>query len=232
MNGERWYPERAGVVNIWRYLEETFEFHAGRLLLRGPNGSGKSMALELLFPFLLDANAQPSRLSSSTRSRGGLLERLLTGSEHSSRAGFLWADAFENPSILAQAARGRWTGPPLLCTSGWPNVAALTLIRQVKACGVAVRYHGDFDPKGIAIAEMLVQRVGVDPWRMSTADYVARAGAARVRLDGDVPDASWDPNLADAMRKHGVAVFEENMREELLMACHPQTARRAIVRSD
>lgn len=107
MNAERWRPERAGVVNVWRYLEETFEFHAGRLLLRGPNGSGKSMALELLFPFLLDANAQPSRLSSSTKSRGGLLERLLTGSEHSSRAGFLWAEFRLNDRGFTIGARLR-----------------------------------------------------------------------------------------------------------------------------
>jgi uncharacterized protein (TIGR02679 family) len=130
------------------------------------------------------------------------------------------AYAFENPSIVAEAARGGWTGPPLVCTSGWPNVAAITLIRQVKAGGTTVRYHGDFDPKGIAIAEMLVQRVGIEPWRMSTADYVVRVCDARVRTDGDVPGTSWDPKLADAMRKHGVAVFEENMREELLLACH------------
>lgn len=127
--------------------------------------------------------------------------------------------AFENPSILVQAARGGWTGPPLLCASGWPNVAAITLTRQVKEGGATVRYHGDFDPNGIAIAEMLVQRVGVDPWRMSTDDYVARVGDARVRIDGGVPEASWDPNLASAMRENGVAVFEENMRDELLNAC-------------
>ena len=50
---DRWQPTRAGLISLWRYWEETFVFHRGRLLLRGPNGSGKSMALELLLPFLL-----------------------------------------------------------------------------------------------------------------------------------------------------------------------------------
>lgn len=49
---DRWQPTRAGLVSLWRYWDETLEFHDGRLLLRGPNGSGKSMALELLLPFL------------------------------------------------------------------------------------------------------------------------------------------------------------------------------------
>ena len=90
--GHRWQPVRAGLVNVWRYAEEVFTFHEGRVLLRGANGSGKSMALELLFPFLLDANAQPGRLSSAGKSRGGLYERLMAGLEGRDRVGFLWAE--------------------------------------------------------------------------------------------------------------------------------------------
>src|SRR5882724_2299137 len=59
----RWIPSRAGILNVWRYYDEVFEFHEGRLLLRGPNGSGKSKALELLLPFLFDANLRANRLS-------------------------------------------------------------------------------------------------------------------------------------------------------------------------
>ncbi|MDX3694411.1 hypothetical protein PV726_29555 [Streptomyces europaeiscabiei] len=44
--GGRWQPHRAGILNVWRYYDETFTFHQGRLLLRGQNGSGKSKALE------------------------------------------------------------------------------------------------------------------------------------------------------------------------------------------
>ena len=76
-----------GIVNLWRYWDETFTFHHGRLLLRGPNGSGKSMALELLLPFLLDADASPGRLTSAAKSRGGLFERVMTGTDETSRAG-------------------------------------------------------------------------------------------------------------------------------------------------
>jgi hypothetical protein len=59
----RWQPLRAGILNLFRYDEQTFVFHRGRLLLRGNNGTGKSMALEVLLPYVLDADLSPSRLS-------------------------------------------------------------------------------------------------------------------------------------------------------------------------
>jgi uncharacterized protein (TIGR02680 family) len=94
---DRWQPTRAGIVNAWRYLDEVLTFHRGRLLLRGPNGSGKSMALELLLPFLLDANAGQHRLSSAAKARGGLFDRLV-GEDRGSQAkvAFLWVE-FRRP---------------------------------------------------------------------------------------------------------------------------------------
>ncbi|HEX3620827.1 MAG TPA: SbcC/MukB-like Walker B domain-containing protein, partial [Acidimicrobiales bacterium] len=89
---DRWRPTRAGLVNLWRYWDETFTFHRGRLLLRGPNGSGKSMALELLLPFLLDADSSPSRLTSAAKSRGSLYERIMTGTHDGGRTGFAWVE--------------------------------------------------------------------------------------------------------------------------------------------
>lgn len=89
----RWQPSRAGIVNAWRYLDEVLTFHRGRLLLRGPNGSGKSMALELLLPFLLDANAGQHRLSSAAKARGGLFDRLVgedTGTQ--AKVAYLWVE--------------------------------------------------------------------------------------------------------------------------------------------
>lgn len=126
--------------------------------------------------------------------------------------------AFENPSILAQAARDTWQRPPLVCTSGWPNVASITLLRQLGEAGTRVRYHGDFDARGVEIAQMLRTRLGVEPWRMSAADYESSAARARVAIRGDVPEADWDARLAPAMRTHGLAVYEEDLRFELLAA--------------
>ena len=104
----RWTPTRAGLVALWRYTDETFTFHQGRLLLRGPNGSGKSMALELLLPFLLDGDASPSRLTSSAKSRGGLYERVMGGVDDASRTGFAWVEfSRETDDVFTVGARLR-----------------------------------------------------------------------------------------------------------------------------
>lgn len=103
----RWRPTRAGLIALWRYWDETFAFHRGRLLLRGPNGSGKSMALELLLPFLLDADASPSRLSSASRSRGGLFERIMTGTDDAARTGFAWVEFQRGAQFITLGARLR-----------------------------------------------------------------------------------------------------------------------------
>ena len=54
----RWVLGRAGIVNVYQYGEEVLRFGGGRLLLRGVNGSGKSTAMNMLLPFLLDADVR------------------------------------------------------------------------------------------------------------------------------------------------------------------------------
>ncbi|SEQ10446.1 TIGR02680 family protein [Lentzea xinjiangensis] len=52
----RWRLHRGGVVNIWQYAEQTFDFSGGRAIFQGTNGSGKSRTLELLLPLCLDGD--------------------------------------------------------------------------------------------------------------------------------------------------------------------------------
>src|SRR5258708_28034879 len=59
---DRFQPTRAGVINVWDYVDEEWVFADGRLALRGHNGSGKTKALEVLFPFVLDGVADSRRL--------------------------------------------------------------------------------------------------------------------------------------------------------------------------
>lgn len=102
---DRWRPTRAGLVALWRYWDETFTFHRGRLLLRGPNGSGKSMALELLLPFLLDGDTSPAKLSSAAKSRGRLFDRVLTGTTDTRRTGFAWVEFRRGEDVFTVGAR-------------------------------------------------------------------------------------------------------------------------------
>ncbi|GAQ60128.1 TIGR02680 family protein [Streptomyces scabiei] len=91
--GGRWQPHRAGILNVWRYYDETFTFHRGRLLLRGQNGSGKSKALELLLPFLFDASLRPNRLSTFGGSERTMHWNLLgEGATGKTRVGYVWME--------------------------------------------------------------------------------------------------------------------------------------------
>ncbi|QFU86082.1 TIGR02680 family protein [Amycolatopsis sp. YIM 10] len=89
----RWVPTRAGILNVWRYYDEVFEFHKGRLLLRGPNGSGKSKALEVLLPFLFDANLRANRLSTfGTGERTMHWNLMGEGATGTTRVGYVWLE--------------------------------------------------------------------------------------------------------------------------------------------
>ena len=151
---DRWMPTRAGLIALWRYWDETFTFHQGRLLLRGPNGSGKSMALELLLPFLLDGDASPNRLTSSGKSRGSLYERVMGGSDDPGRTGFAWVEfrrrsgeVFTIGARLRASSSSRKVEPTFFTTSQivGMDLHLLDEVREpvsVKALKLAVRRDG------------------------------------------------------------------------------------------
>ncbi|MGP3969754.1 TIGR02679 family protein [Streptomyces sp. 6N223] len=124
----------------------------------------------------------------------------------------------ENPSILALALRRFGPAcPPLVCVAGWPNSAAVLLLRRLAEAGAPLLYHGDFDGEGLRIAAYVLAKTPARPWRMSTADYLqARARHSAGPDPGRVTDAPWDPDLAPALRAHGTAVMEEHVADALL----------------
>ena len=86
----RFTLSRAGVLNVWQYDEQVFEFAGGRLLLRGANGAGKSKTLEMLLPFVLDGDK--ARMTASARHHTSLLWLMLDGYTGQNRAGYLWVE--------------------------------------------------------------------------------------------------------------------------------------------
>lgn len=124
----------------------------------------------------------------------------------------------ENPSLIADAAGRGWRGPVLVCSSGRPTIAVLTLLRQLGAAGATLYQHADFDPAGLSISAWLAQRAGTSPWRMTAGHYAAAVEVDRRRLPlvGSVPETPWDPRLRDVMTEAAVAVYEEELRVTLL----------------
>jgi uncharacterized protein (TIGR02680 family) len=120
----RWRPVRAGIVNVWRYYDEIFEFHHGRLLLRGPNGSGKSKVLELLLPYLLDASLKPSRLSTFGGTERTMHWNLMgDGHTGTTRVGYVWLE-FHHPGDDDHPPRWFGCGARLQATTNTKNVTA------------------------------------------------------------------------------------------------------------
>jgi uncharacterized protein (TIGR02679 family) len=121
----------------------------------------------------------------------------------------------ENPSIIAAAAdRLGARSAPLVCIEGQPRTAARLVLQALRAAGITLQYHGDFDWPGIAIANLILREYGAEPWRMSALDYrAARPGKPL----GDRPvEPTWDCALQEAMLTTNRAVHEEQAMEALL----------------
>ncbi len=96
----RWKPARAGILNIWEYDRQLYDFADGRLILRGPNGSGKSNALALLVPFLLDGRTAATAMDPFAGSRSMRSLLLVPNPEdaagrttrHDTRRGYCWLE--------------------------------------------------------------------------------------------------------------------------------------------
>lgn len=121
----------------------------------------------------------------------------------------------ENPAVVAAAATRHGADcRPLVCTDGWPSSAVQTMVRMLHDVGVELAHHGDFDPAGVRITDMLVRRFDVRPWRFDTVSYFA--APAGPKLHGVVTPVAWAPELAAAINDRGVAVHEEQVLTSLL----------------
>ena len=88
---DRFRPARAGVINVWDYVDEEWAFADGRLALRGHNGSGKTKALEVLFPFVLDGVADSRRLDPFSGENRTMKSNLLYRGQDS-EYGYVWME--------------------------------------------------------------------------------------------------------------------------------------------
>src|SRR5580704_580960 len=125
----------------------------------------------------------------------------------------------ENPAVLRRAAVELGaSSAPLICTEGRPSAAFHQLADAVVNGGGELRYHGDFDWPGLAIASSVMRRHGARPWRMSAADYLAgvRADAEHLQLTGTPQPTPWDPELGELMAATGYVLYEESVADVLI----------------
>ena len=90
----RFRLNRAGILNVWQYDDQQFDFADGRLLLRGANGAGKSKTLEMLLPFVIDGDK--ARMTASAQHHTSLLWLMTDGYEGQARVGYLWVEFARN----------------------------------------------------------------------------------------------------------------------------------------
>ncbi len=126
----------------------------------------------------------------------------------------------ENPRVV-ELAVDRAARAAVVCTLGQPAVVVLALLDTLRDAGAELRYHGDFDWPGIAIAERMITAHGCRPWRMAAADYLD-ALARLAPLAGELPalagapvTASWDTDLTLAMSHANRTVHEELLLDTL-----------------
>lgn len=106
---------------------------------------------------------------------------------------------FENPQVFEEVIAGcsgsdtPLSLPTLICTAGWPSVAALTLLDLLVAGApnVTLRYSGDFDLKGLQIATYLLAHYPgrCRSWRFDSDAY------AYALQNGGVPARENDLEL-------------------------------------
>ncbi len=135
-------------------------------------------------------------------------------------AGLEWAPGqsvlvCENPRIL-EAIADAVPEPAfgVVCTMGRANLVVREVLTRLGHAGALLRYHGDFDWAGLSLANECVAEFGAVPWLMTVDDYTSGQGS--VALLGGPVEASWDAEVAPAMRALGLAVHEEAVLDRLL----------------
>lgn len=124
----------------------------------------------------------------------------------------------ENPAVL-EAAVDRGADSTIVCTAGNPTTVVMELLRQLSESGATIRYRGDFDWPGVAIANRLVAGLKCETWLFDCETYQQAASTVAgdaVPLVGSPIAAQWDRNLCPAMETEGIAIHEELLTEHLI----------------
>ncbi|GAC1680607.1 MAG: TIGR02679 domain-containing protein [Ktedonobacteraceae bacterium] len=135
----------------------------------------------------------------------------------------------ENPQVFEEVVeqqKGEGTLPTLICTSGWPSVAALMLLDLLLAQSAnnILYYSGDFDIKGLQIAAYLMARYPerCQLWRFDSDAYVVAlqnggvaAAPNELAMLKTLPIAF--ATLVNTMQERGMWAYQEGITHLLVM---------------
>jgi uncharacterized protein (TIGR02679 family) len=134
----------------------------------------------------------------------------------------------ENPQVFEEiiaSVQAENEPPTLVCTSGWPSVAALTLLDLLLSASLTynLRYSGDFDARGLQIAAYMLARYPgrCHLWRFDCDTYsaVLRQGgivapAADLALLDTLPEIFMP--LVTLMQEKGMWAYQEGITHFLV----------------
>lgn len=128
----------------------------------------------------------------------------------------------ENPSVFAMLSR-RWRGrKACMCMNGQPRLSSVLLLDLLAEADVKLYYAGDFDPEGLLIAQKVKRyyKGRAACWHMSVPEYERSRSQEilsekRLKALERIQDEELT-ELAAALRKNGVAGYQENIWEVYL----------------
>jgi uncharacterized protein (TIGR02680 family) len=193
----RWRLHRAGLVDTWFYYNTEFDLSGGRLILRGTNGSGKSRALELLLPFLLDADRR--KMDATGSQKVSLVELMKAGADdRTTRVGYIWVELARtvDPDDPADAELHAAGAAEAYFTIGAQvRYSASTNDAKVHYFTTDLRVGTDLEllsPMRDALPrEKLADLIGADRITTSPAVHRDRVRAAVFTLTGDSGDERY-----------------------------------------
>lgn len=193
----RWRLHRAGLIDTWFYYNTEFDLSGGRLVLRGTNGSGKSRALELLLPFLLDADRR--KMDATGSGKVSLVELMKAGADdRTTRVGYIWVELartvdIDDPADVELHAAG--AAEAYFTIGAQVRYSASTNDAKVHYFTTDLRVGTDLEllsPMRDALPrEKLADLIGADRITTSPAVHRDRVRAAVFTLTGDSGDERY-----------------------------------------
>ena len=217
-SSNRWRPRRAGIINLYEYANQVFDFAGGRLLLRGHNTSGKTKALELLLPFCLDGDIRPTKLDPFASGAKDMRWNLVGCIEQEQRDGYVWLE-FERIDETG-VTRRLTAGIGMHASKQLPKVTRWYFVARERRVGADLQLTRGDNPIGKA---ELAAALGDDGEVLdSPRDYRARLGDLLFGFHGEEQYQTMLRLMLDLRRPHLSKTLDPDGVAEQLSAGLPE----------